>query len=342
LFGLLERGIIAEGPSPFPILVGTSAGSIHATAIAAWADEFDRAIHELYGVWSSIQARHVFRTDLGSLIKLTYRWARDLGFGGMLGGVTPKSLLDTSPLPRLLSRIPYHRISRSIENGHLTGLAIPATEYYSNDSVIFLEGHEDLPAWSKQRARVEKTKIGIQHIMASSAIPMIFPTVRLNGSHFGDGCLRNTTPLGPAIRLGADKILAIGVHEPAGVAETRVPMVADVASTILDAIMMDAMEKDVAHCQRINANVKPNGKDFRKVDVMWLSPSRAVAPLARELMTRIPPQIRYLLHGLGGDRASAELASYLLFHPDFCSLLLKLGRMDVLLREKEIRDFLSS
>jgi NTE family protein len=342
LFGLLERGILSEGPSPFPILVGTSAGSIHATAIAAWADRFDRAIHELYGVWSNLQAHHVFRTDLFSLVRLAFRWARDLGFGGVLGGVTPKSLLDTSPLPKLLAKIPYHRIRRSIEEKHVTALAIPATEYYSNDSVIFLEGQDDLPAWSKQRARVEKTRIGIKHIMASSAIPMFFPTVELNGSHFGDGCLRNTTPLGPAIRLGADKVLAIGVHEPAGVAENRVPMVADVASTILDAIMMDAMEKDVAHCIRINKNVNGANKDFRKVDVMWLSPSRAIAPLARELMNRIPPQIRYLLHGLGGDRASAELASYLLFHPDFCNLLLKLGRLDVLRQEKEITEFLHS
>ena len=118
-------------------------------------------------------------------------------------------------------------------------------------------------------------------------------------------------------------------------------MVADVASTILDAIMMDAMEKDVAHCQRINKNV--NGQshdDFRKVEVLWIAPSRPIAPLAREMISRIPPQIRYLIHGLGGDQAAAELASYLLFHPDFCTLLLKLGRLDVLNRKDEIEEFL--
>lgn len=340
LYGLLERGLVQPGPSPFPILVGTSAGSIHATAIAAWADQFHRAISELFEVWSVLKARHVFRSDLPALALTAFRWARDLGFGGLLGGVTPKSLLDTSPLPKLFSKIPYHRISDSIANNHLTALAVPATEYFSNESVIFLEGREDLPGWKKKRARVERTRIGIQHIMASSAIPMIFPTVQLNGTHFGDGCLRNTTPLGPAIRLGADQILAVGVHEPAGVAETRVPMVADVASTILDAIMMDAMEKDVAHCQRINKNVPDSAKDFRKVDVLWLAPSRPIAPLARELMNRIPAPVRYLLHGLGGDRASAELASYLLFHPDFCVTLMDLGRADVAAQEEKIWNFL--
>ncbi|MFA7479057.1 MAG: patatin-like phospholipase family protein [Vulcanimicrobiota bacterium] len=340
LYGLLERGLVAPGPSPFPILVGTSAGSIHATALAAWADRFEHAVTELYEVWSVLQAHHVFRSDLGSLLLTAFRWARDLGFGGLLGGVTPKSMLDTSPLPRLFSKIPFHQIGHRIAAGHLTALAVPATEYFSNESVIFLEGRDDLQGWKKKRARVEKTRIGINHIMASSAIPMIFPTVRLDGTHFGDGCLRNTTPLGPAIRLGADRILAVGVHEPAGVADSRTPMVADVASTILDAIMMDAMEKDVAHCQRINKNLRESSPDFRKVDVLWLAPSQPIAPLARKMMNRIPLPVRYLLHGLGGDRASAELASYLLFHPDFCGTLIDLGRADVAAREEEIARFL--
>jgi NTE family protein len=340
LYGLLERGLVKPGPSPFPILVGTSAGSIHATAIAAWADQFHMAITELFQVWSVLKARHVFRTDLPSMARTAFRWARDLGFGGLLGGVTPKSLLDTAPLPRLFSNIPFHRIEQNIAQEHIAAVAVPATEYFSNDSVIFLEGRKDLQGWTKQRARVEKTRLGIDHILASSAIPMIFPTVQLNGTHFGDGCLRNTTPLGPAIRLGADRILAIGVHEPAGVAESRVPMVADVASTILDAIMMDAMEKDVAHCQRINDNIPQTSEDFRKVDVLWLAPSKSIAPLAREMMDRIPTAVRYLLHGLGGDRASAELASYLLFHPDFCTTLMDLGRADVAAQEDKIWNFL--
>ena len=340
LYGLMERGLVEPGPSPFPILVGTSAGSIHATAIAAWADQFDQAVTELFEVWSVLKSHHVFRTDLPSMARTAFRWVRDLGFGGLFGGVSPKSLLNTAPLPRLFSKIPFHRISQNIADEHLTAVAVPATEYFSNDSVIFLEGREDLPAWDKKRARVQKTRLGIEHILASSAIPMIFPTVQLDGTHFGDGCLRNTTPLGPAIRLGAYRILAIGVHEPAGVADSRVPMVADVASTILDAIMMDAMEKDVAHCQRINQNCRESSDDFRRVDVLWLAPSRPIAPLARRLMDRIPAPVRYLLNGLGGDRASAELASYLLFHPDFCVTLMDLGRADVAARQDEIRNFL--
>ena len=341
LHGLLEHGIVSPGPSPFSLLVGTSAGSIHATAIAAYADSFDRAVIEMNRVWSRLYARQVFRTDIVSTVKIGGRWLRDLTLGGLLGGVTSKSLLDTSPLPNVLSHIPFERIESNIEAGHLRALAVPCTEYFSNESVIFLQGQAGLEPWSKRGARVQLAKIHLQHIMASSAIPMLFPTVRLEGSHFGDGCLRNTTPLGPAIRLGADKILAVGVHEPAGIAEDRVPMVADIASTILDAIMMDAMEKDVAHCSRINNNLSDRDTpDFRRVDVLWLAPSQALAPIARSMMDRIPPLIRYLLHGLGGDHSAAELASYLLFHPDFCNTLLQLGRDDVKARRQEIMEFL--
>lgn len=340
LLGLLESGLFQRG-CPFPILVGTSAGAIHATALAAYADHFGEAVQELVGVWSEIRASDVFRTDVRSVAAIAFHWARDLGLGGLLGGVRPKALLDTSPLPRLLERIPFGRIQRQLDQGHLRALAIPATEYFSGENVIFLEACPSLPGWRKQRSRVERVQIGLRHIMASSAIPLFFPSVDLDGRHFGDGCLRNTTPLGPAIRLGATRILAIGVQEPAGVAEARPPMVADVAGTVLDAIMMDAMEKDVAHCQRINASLQGRTQGgFRPVEVMWLAPSAPLAPLAQEMMDRIPPLIRYLLHGLGGDRAAAELASYLLFHPDYCRRLIALGRSQALAQQDQLADFL--
>lgn len=341
LYGLLEKGLLPGGPSAFKILVGTSAGSIHATALAAHADNFQHGVTELMDVWTRIHAKHVFRTSRMSTLRTAISWGKDLALGGLMGGVKPKSLLDPSPLPRMLSRIPFSRISSQIEAGNLKALAVPATEYFSNESVVFLQGQPGLPTWHKQRVRVETTEIGLQHILASSAIPMFFPTVKLGGYHYGDGCIRNVTPLAPAIRLGANKILAIGVHEKAPVAEDRIPMVADVASTLLNAVMLDGMERDVAHCKRISASLKTKPQEgFRPVDVLWLSPTQPIAPIARELMSRIPAQIRYLLRGLGGDQSTAELASYLLFHPDFCGRLVQLGRQDVERQAKELEEFL--
>lgn len=342
LLGLVECGLVGKQAATFPILVGTSAGSIHAATLAAHADSWENAIEEIAEVWSVVRAADVFRTDLRSVSSIAFRWARDLGFGGLLGGVSSKALLDVSPLPRLLAKIPFSRIAGHIEKGHLSALAIPATEYFSNQSVIFLQGQPALKTWRKSRARVEQVPIGVPHILASSAIPLFFPSVEIDGRHFGDGCLRNMTPLGPAIRLGASKILAIGAQEPAGVSQHRVPTVADVAGTVLDAMMMDAMENDVAHCQRINGNlsVLPDG-DFRRVEVRWIAPCEPIAPIAEEKMNRLPPLIRYLLHGLGGNRGAAELASYLLFHPDFCNRLIALGREQVHRERRELEQFLA-
>ncbi len=340
LYGLYEQGIISQGPSPFKVLVGTSAGSVHAAALAAQADDLPRAILELMEVWSSIRPEDVFRTDPIALGNIAYHWVRDLTFGGLIGGVTAKALLDTSPLMRTLRRIPFYRIEGLIDSGHLNALAIPATEYYSKDSVVFVQGREDLPRWSKVRARVERVNFDSGHVLASSAIPLFFPTVELDGRHFGDGCIRNTSPLAPAIRLGANRILAVGVHEKAGEYQYRRPSVADVAGTVLDAVMMDAMEKDIAHCHRINESLV--GKDdgeFRTVEVFWLAPSKPFAPLAEDMMNRIPFLIRYLLRGLGSDHSASELASYLLFHGDFCRRLIDLGRQDVAAQRRPLEEF---
>lgn len=345
LQGLVELGLLRDGPIPFPILVGTSAGSLNATMLAASAHNVHRGVEELVAVWSTIRARQVFRTDLVSLGNIAWSWIRDLSFGGLLGRVKSKSLLDTKPLRSLLAELPFEGVTRNVAAGNLEALAVAATDYYSSSSVLFLQGAPDVELWSRVHYQVERTTIGIEHLMASSAIPIFFPTIEIGGRHFGDGCLRNTAPLAPAIQLGAERILAIGVREP--YAQTQrfagnygPPTVADIVGALLDAVMLDAIEVDVEHCLRVNKSLAGGAASpFRPVDVLWLGPAEGFASLAHEMMHRIPPGVRYLLRGLGSDRAMGELTSFLLFDPAFCGELIRMGIRDVRQQADSIRAF---
>lgn len=345
LRGLIEIGVVKGPECPFSILVGTSAGSLTATMLAANADRFERGLAELLGTWEQLKPSRVFRTDPASMGRIALRWVRDLTFGGLLGQVAPKALLDTTPLQTMLSRIPFSRISRSLASGHLHALAVAATDYRDSTSVLFVEGQPEIPTWERVHYKVEKALIGVPHLMASSAIPIFFPTIEIAGHHFGDGCLRNNHPLAPAIHLGAERILAVGVREPRATSLPRLgrPTPGELAGALLDAVMMDAIEVDVEHCRRVNQSLagRPSGP-FRPIDVLWLRPSRSFAVLAHQLRDRVPRLLRYFLGGLGGEYSTAELASYLLFDPLYCQALIGFGREDVWARKDEIQAFFAA
>jgi len=348
LSGLKELGVAPAEPPLFDIIIGSSAGSINAGMLAAYADEFETGVDRLEEVWSTLDASQVFRTDVASLGRIGVRWAWDLSFGGALRRVQPKSLLDTAPLRTLLGRIPFTRIEANVQSGVLHALAVAATDLYTSTGVLFVHGHTSIKPWKRRRWRVEPTRIGIDHLMASSAIPIFFPSVAIGGRHLGDGCIRNTSPLSPAINLGADRILAVGVQGP-GVQVSQKkrlppPTIAQIAGVLLDAVMLDAIEVDVEHSERVNASVLScRGADprnpFRAVEVLWLSPSVDLGPIAAELSRRVPPIVRYLLRGLGSDESITELLSYLLFDPVFCSRLIEIGRGDALAAKDQISAF---
>lgn len=340
LQGLLECGLIEPGPLTFPILVGNSAGALNAATLAAHADRVENGIAELGLTWGHIRAELVFRTDFAGLVGNGLRWLRDLTLGGLLGHNQARSLLDTRPLTDLLRKIPLERIPRHLESGCLKALAVGATNFSTGNGVLFLEARPDQPLWERPRFRVERTALGIQHLMASSAIPLFFPPVTIDGRPFGDGCVRNTTPLSPAIQLGARRILSVGVRQPYPQAEravSRPPSVAQVVGVLLDAVMLDALETDQEHCERINQAI---GGPFHHVDVFCLNPSRSLSEMAAALRHRIPPLVRHLLGGLGDRDTSSELTSYLLFDSAFTSQLLELGRKDVRARREELAAFL--
>lgn len=350
LRGLVDLGVL---PCGFDILVGSSAGSMNVGMLAAHASDFADGVGRLERVWSRLETRQVFHTDVRSLGSTGARWAWDLTFGGAFGHVAPKALLDTSPLRRLLERrIPVRQIDANIRRGTLDALAIAATDLHTAEGVIFLHADRDIPLWQRRRCRVERAQIRVDHLMASSAIPIFFPPVEIDGRYFGDGCIRNTTPLSPAINLGADRIVAIGVSGTRRPAERPArpehpPSIAEIAGVLLDAVMLDAIEVDIEHSERVNANViacrAPDGDGgFRSIDVLWLQPSTGIAAIAAEMEDHLPAVVRYLMRGLGTDAAITELASYLLFDAAFCSRLIELGRADVEAARGSIESFFSA
>ena len=349
LCGLAEHGFLPTDRSAFDVVVGSSAGALNSAALAAYADDFGRGLAQLERVWHEIRVQDVFRTDVASLGRTGVRWAWDLSFGGVTREVRAKSLLDTAPLRTLLrERVPFDRIATNVTSGCLGALAVIATDLHTSNGVIFLQAPPDPPSWHRRRWRIERTAIGVEHLMASSAIPIFFPPVAVDGRYFGDGSIRNTAPLSPAINLGADRIVAIGVSGPApasaGSAVHAQPSVAEVAGVLLDAVMLDAIEVDVEHSERVNTSIVhyPTGdaaQPFRSVHVLWLRPSMQVRDIAAQLADRIPRVVRYFMRGLGSDEAATELTSYLLFDAEFCRRLIALGRQDVAAERERLGQF---
>jgi NTE family protein len=350
LAGLAEHGFVGTNAAHFDILVGSSAGSINATTLASRSDDLHSGIAGMQEVWRGLHADQVYRTDVASLGRTGARWAWDLTFGGATGNVGSKSLLDTTPLGGLLRKhIRFERIRANIDAGRLRALAVIATDLHTSNGVVFLQAAAGLPVWKRRRWRVVNADIRAEHVMASSAIPIFFPPVGIDGRWYGDGSIRNTAPLAPAIHLGAERIVAIGVSgPPVPFLETRPqrepPTIAHVAGVLLDAVMLDALEVDVEHGERVNTSVVecPTGnpdQPFRVVEILWLRPSERIRELAAGLVGRVPPAVRYLMRGLGPEESITELASYLLFEPEFCSGLIELGRADVKADRKRIAAF---
>lgn len=348
LEGLAELGVIQEQKQPFDIMVGTSAGSLNCSMLAAFADRPLQGLREISAVWGGLRASNVFRTDGWAVIGNALGWIRDLSLGGLIGRVRPRSLLDTRPLRSMLEDLPWERIGRNLAAGHFEALGVLATNYTTSNGVFFLQDRGLVPPWKRVRYRMERCRIGLEHVLASSAIPVIFPAIPLGDCYYGDGSLRNTAPLGPAIQLGADRIVAVGVREAcdsvAGPRPGVAPKLADIAGVLLDAVLLDAIEVDVQHCLRMNRLARASsevsgGERFRPIDVLWLRPGQSLTDLALRMEKRIPPPVRYLLYGLGDKRATAELASYLIFDGDYCRLLMQQGRLDVLARREEVENF---
>ncbi|HUI82946.1 MAG TPA: patatin-like phospholipase family protein [Candidatus Binatia bacterium] len=353
---------IQQTGNPFPIIGGASAGAVNGAALAVGSDEFPAATRILADLWANLRPSDVFRCDLVSQAHNSLIWILDLSLGGVMGGGNARSLLDATPLREYLSaRLDCSRIQDNIRRGHLYALAISATNYNSGMSYLFIQGKKGHPIWNRSRRVTLAAKITVEHICASAAIPLVFQPVRLetaNGTaFFGDGCLRLQQPLSPIIRLGAQKIFAIGVrcerraHEEEAL-DLRNPSLAQVLGVVFNVMFLDHLATDVEHLERLNQLLRDGHigqteandcERMRPLTVLLVTPSVNLTEVAAQHQRDMPYLIQYFVNGLARDAAScSDLMSYLLFTSKYTRELIHLGYHDADRRIDEIEHYLLS
>jgi NTE family protein len=338
--------------NPFPVISGTSAGAVISVVLASKAEHFRSAVTELEYVWSHLRCEQVFKTDHLTMLKSSLHWLSSIVLGGWLVG-TPKSLLDNSPLRELLSRnVHFPRIRTSIENGNLDAVAVTAASYGAARSETFFEGAAGLRGWRRTRRLGVSTELNLDHIMASIAVPLIFPPQSIGNNYFGDGAMRQATPLSPAVHLGADRILVIGIRDESGEEEATelgpLPSFAQIAGYMLDTLFMDGLYSDLERITRLNELIDSvpeqhrNGSlaNFRPIDTMVVVPSVDLREIAFRHRRELPFAIRALLRGVGGRTPrESKLISFLLFERAFTREVIALGYRDAMKVKDQLRDF---
>jgi NTE family protein len=333
---LLRRG----SACPFPIISGTSAGAVSAIALASDAAHFRRSVYGIERVWRDFRVHQVFKADAASMLKSGLHWFLAFLTGGWLVQ-PPHSLFDNTPLWELLRKeLNFDGIPRSLYRKHLRAIGICATCYADADSVTFYAAPSVEP-WSRVFRKGMPARLNLDYLMASLAIPFLFRPVLLHGAYYGDGAMRQTSPLSPAIHLGADRLLIIGVNDPmpTGLAAQRPPIeptFGQMFGFMLDSLFMDTLNADL---ERINSYNESTG--MRRIATLLIAPSRDVNEIARRHVHELPRSMRALLRALGAQSSpSSLLLSYLLFERGFTREMIDLGYEDARARSAEIRDFL--
>jgi NTE family protein len=335
--------LVRRGSScPFPVITGTSAGAVSAIALASDAAHFRRSVWAIERVWRDFRVHQVFKSDSVSLLKSALHWVLAVLTGGWLVH-PPHALFDNTPLWELLKvQLHFDGIPRSIYKGHLKAIGVCATCYDGADSVTFYASAEDVAPWARVYRKGTREALTLEHLMASLAIPFLFRPVLLHDAYYGDGAMRQTSPLSPAIHLGATKLLIIGVNDPPPAAAApahmlKEPTFGQMFGFMLDSLFMDQLNSDL---ERINRYNEATGS--RHIEALVLTPTRDVNEIARRHARELPRSIRAMLRIFGANSsASGLLLSYLLFERGFTRELIALGYQDAKARAGEIRQFLN-
>jgi len=340
---------------PFAIICGTSSGALNAATLAVNAGNFRMGVQYLTNTWKNFHANQIYRTDVIGVFNNSMLWLAGVILNTIgINKLTRVSLLDNSPLVELLEEmLPCEKIQESIDAGLLHALSITASGYSSGQSVTFFQGVEQLVPWRRKGRVGMPTQIEIKHLLASSALPFIFPATLINREYFGDGSMRQIAPISPALHLGATRVLIIGVsvnvnpEHPDRAATGEYPSLASIAGHTLNSIFLDSMEVDLERMKMINdlVAIMPEEMlertDLRHIDALVISPSQPIEKIAERYAAELPWTIRLLLRLVGARQQSGgTLVSYLLSEKKFCRALIDLGYQDALKQRDEIMDFL--
>ncbi|MBF7731457.1 patatin-like phospholipase family protein [Pseudomonas sp. N040] len=343
--------------NPFPVIVGTSAGAINAVGLACGALHFTEAIRSLARVWQGFHSHQVYRSDWSGVVRQAGRFIGHSLLG--MGKELPVALLDNSPLRGLLEReLDLSGIGAALARRQLRAIAVTAFGYESGQAVTFYQGRTSIEPWARHRRVGVPTRLGFEHLLASSAMPLIFPPVRVNREYFGDGAVRQSAPISPALHLGATRVLVIGVSGNASGAAAdlaasrpqtgRPPSLAQISGHMLSSTFVDSLEGDIELLERINRmnQLLPQASTqsvlgLRPVEVLVVSPSRPIEQIAARHRHELPVALRFFLRGAGATKSSgAGVLSYLLFEAGYCNELIELGYQDAMSQKEALSQFL--
>ena len=341
----------------FPILAGVSAGAVNTAHIAAHPGTFQQALTELRALWSELRPQDVFYSDAPSLLWSTLRAGMRLVSGGVLPAPKLRGLLDTAPLRQHLEESfaaingELTGIPANIKRGKLKAISLITTSYTTGQTVVWIQGR-DVQPWSRPQRITIETQLTVDHVMASAALPLFFPAVRIGNAWYGDGGVRLSAPLAPALHMGANRILAISTRYARTRRETeeqpsitKYPPPAQILSIVMNAIFLDLIDQDAQRMQRINRlieKVPPGQRDgMRPVKLLVIRPSRDLGRLAAAYEPRLPPTFKFMTRGLGTkETKSPDVLSMLMFQPDYLTRLIEIGEADAEARADEIKEFL--